>query len=222
MLSKKSFIGLFLILIFIPSVSMEDSTNGIFRQFIDKYFVDYCHDFLFRSKKGRLMLLQSRVGELIGVNILNHFLSQILTHTNVITIANSVHYGDGVVNVMHYHSNTKFVSYGTTQLCIFAAGIIAIEKAFIEVQSMSAELVKKLENDRKHDLYLLKTILETDNSDVVRDSEPYLLPNLFAQTHQSWPPAPYFSYVHPVSGYQVVYNALACRQFRNIDFIDEN
>ena len=92
-----------------------------------------------------------------------------------------------------------------------AQGIAAIEKCIVENFDLDLDKKSSFEYTRLHDLYLLKTILEEDNTSVVRKVDVGTLPNYFSQLYHYWPPLNAKNNVFSISAYQVITEALKKR-----------
>jgi len=202
----------------------EAQPKHIFEKFAHKKGFDEStesvNEFFVISKKGRGVQLENRIAEHFK-EVAASQMFEILTNTAC--VSSSLHYNHELATCFYNPKEKFYPRISTNPLRTFVAGIAALEHCMIENTKLAASYKKLFEHTRICDLYILKAILENDNSRAITEAKPDSLPEILAATHAKWPPRDCAAEViHPTSAFLVVQEALKHRKEHNIDALDDD
>lgn len=204
-------------------LSAMENFQDTLDQFSAGLFIDKKYNLPIDSHSGRLLLLCARTEGIIREKCIKNIIA--INKPNIAD--NALVY---VFSSYLYDDKVCYVSYKTKtpdpnenqQLRIFAQAIAKIERGLIEIKDLTPFEKELLEKTRRHDLYLLKKILELHNNSDIQASQPYTLADFFIANHGQWPPSHDDTKIfNPLSGLTVVQAALENRQKSKIDKLTE-
>ena len=156
---------------------------------------------LVMSAPGRSYLLLQRSQQ---INIAN----ALLPDTIYALVIDANKENINIIPCENHHS-----SKSGNKLLVMLSHLKELELALHESKNiLEPHTIKRMEQTRVQDLALVRSILESDNFEYVKEASPYFSTKYVEDPHQNWPPAHCKEMVDHRSSYFVIQNALKRRR----------